>query len=80
MAPASTAAATISARRSPIRAASDPEGRAPASWPTPRRATVRAAVPTDAPSSRALSASTGRTAPWPRDASTVGPTRAARCG
>ena len=51
-----------------------PDGSAPASWPTPRRATVSAATPTErAELQRAPArASTGRTASWPSEASTAG--------
>jgi hypothetical protein len=73
MVSASTSEAATRARLSPTRLTSAPAGSAATSCPRPTSATRNAAIPTDAPSSRARSAMTGRIAPWPTAASTVGP-------
>ena len=73
IATASSSPASTSAVRSPTRATTAPEGSEASSMPTPSIATTRAAVPTSAPSSRARSAVTGSTAPWPIETTSVGP-------
>ena len=62
---ASSTPAKKSARRSPIRATSAPDGSEASRVPTPIRPTTSAAVLTSAPRSRARSARTGSTAPVP---------------
>jgi hypothetical protein len=61
----SSAVPTTIALRSPSRATRAPAGRSKSMAPTPRRATVRLATATEAPTSRAASATIGMTAPWP---------------
>src|SRR6187200_562317 len=70
---ASSAHAAIKAGRSPIRAANAPAGKSPINCPTPMSATINAAVPTLAPSSRAERATSGRIAPCPTETRRVGP-------
>jgi hypothetical protein len=65
MAAVATAAATTIACRSPSRAARLAEGTSPSSWPMPSSATRNPAVAAEAPSSSALIAMTGATAPLP---------------
>ena len=60
-----TEAATIMARRSPIRAATAEAGMSPRICPIPSRDSTKAAVLGAAPSARAVSAITGMIAPWP---------------
>ena len=61
------------ARRSPIRSTSTPAGTAAANSAIPARPTNRAATATEAPRPRALSATTGSTAPAPIDQIADGP-------
>ncbi len=70
---ASSAPAATRARRSPIRSTSTPAGTAAANSDTVAMPTNSAASPTEAPRPRALSATTGSTAPAPTDQSTEGP-------
>ncbi len=70
---ASIAQATISARRSPMRAARAPAGRSAASWATQISESRNAATLTSAPSARADRTTTGRTAPVPTEPRAVGP-------
>ncbi|MDP9795585.1 hypothetical protein J2S43_004097 [Catenuloplanes nepalensis] len=52
--------ASSMAVRSPNRVISEPDGSAPATWPSPIRPTIRPPTLSDAPSSTALTATTGR--------------------
>ena len=69
----STSPVTVKVRRSPMRATIAPAGRDISSWPMPTSATMRAAWPTVAPSSRACSAMIGMIAPCPRPSTMLGP-------
>src|SRR6478752_213367 len=73
--PAATAAPTMD-QRSPKRRVTSDAGRLKNQEPRPMRVTMRAATATDAPSSRADNATTGRMAPWPIPKSNVGPNAA----
>ena len=70
---ASASPASTSARRSPIRSTRTPAGTAAANSATVVIPTKSAARPTEAPSPRALSATTGSTAPAPIDQMADGP-------
>ena len=73
IATASTSPAAINVRRSPSLATTAPAGSEVIIIPSPKRATMKAAMPTLAPRSRARSAIMGVTAPYPIELTTVGP-------